>query len=221
MRRGTAVLCLLLLAAAGRASSAGADVPEIVLSDVGHTLDGSTLVITGWVHNQTVRPVSRLVIDVSGFAPSGDMVVFGSDGIPWDIPPGRAERFSVPLPIPDRLVRDYTVVVSSTQPPGRPRAGLRRSVDVSLYRPLVLSRVRVSGDAQVGQLTLRSDVRGMPVAQVTVEATLILFNPEVNLLQKLTVTLPPDASKTFPIGGKEVALVSLRIVDLLLQTAWD
>ncbi len=221
MRRATAALCLLILAAAGLASPAGADAPAVALSDVGHTLDGSTLVITGWVRNQTARPVSGLVIDVSGFAPSGDMVVFGSDGVPWEIPPGRVDRFSVPLPIPDRLVRDYTVVVSSTEAPGRPLAGLRRSVDVALYRPLVLSRVRVSGDVQVGQLTLRSDVRGMPVALVTVETTLILFNPEVNLLQKLTVALPPDASKTFSIGGNKVALVSLRIVDLLLQTAWD
>lgn len=221
MRRVQAVLCLLMLTAAGLASPAGAGAPGIVLSDVSHTLDGSTLIVTGWVHNQTGQPVSRLVIDVSGFAPSGDMVVFGSDGIPWGVPPGRADRFSVSLPIADRLVRDYTVVVSSTQAPGYPLAGLRRGVDLALYRALVLSRVRVSGDVAVGQLTLRSDVRGMPVAQMTVEATLIVFNPEVNLLQKLTVALPPDASKTFRIGGIEVALVSLRIVDVLLQTAWD
>ncbi len=149
------------------------------------------------------------------------MVAFGSDGIPWNISPDRAERFSVALPVPDRLIRDYTVVVSSAQVPIRPLAGLRRGVDVALYRPLILSRVRVSGDVQIGQLTLHSDVRGMPVAQVIVEATLILFNPKVNLLQRLTVTLPPNASEAFAIGGKEAALVSLRIVDLLLQTAWD
>ncbi len=210
-----------MLTAVGLASPAGAGAPGIVLSDVSHTLDGSMLIVTGWVHNQTGRPVSRLVIDVSGFAPSGDMVVFGSDGIPWGIPPGRADRFSVSLAIADRLVRDYTVVVSSTQVPGYPLAGLRRGVDVALYRALVLSRVRVSGDVQVGRLTLRSDVRGMPVAQLTVEATLILQQPKVNLLQTLTVTLLPDASEVFEIGGRRAALVSLRIVDLLLNATWD
>ncbi len=219
--RGVLAALLLVFVCAGAVSAAGAVQPAVILTDVAHTLDGSTLVITGWLHNQAGRPMSRLVIDVSGFAPSGDMVAFGSDGIPWDISPDRAERFSVALPVPDRLIRDYTVVVSSAQAPIYPLAGLRRSVDVALYRPLVLSRARVSGDVQVGQLTLRSDVHGMPVAQMTVEATLILFNPDVNLLQTLTVTLPADASKTFAIGGREAALVSLRIVDLLLQSAWD
>ncbi len=219
--RGVHAVLLLVLAGAGTVSAAGSVPPAVVLTDVTHTLDGSTLVIAGWVRNQTAHPVSRLVVDASGFAPSGDLVAFGSDGIPWEIAAGRAERFSVALPVPDRLIRDYTVVVSSVQAPIYPLAGLRRSVDVALYRPLVLSRVRVSGDVQVGQLTLRSDVHGMPVAQMTVEATLILFNPDVNLLQTLTVTLPADASETVAIGGREAALVSLRIVGLLLQSAWD
>ena len=81
--------------------------------------------------------------------------------------------------------------------------------------------VVASNFTNIGQLTLRSDVRGLPVAQLTVEATVILQQPKINLLQTLTVTLPADASEVFEIGGKRAALVSLRIVDVLLRTAWE
>ena len=162
-----------------------------------------------------------LVIDARGFSPSGDLIAFGSDGIPWGISPGQAERFSVFVPVPGTLIRDYTLAVSVPRVPVRPLAGVRRSVDVALYRSLVLSRVRVVGDVDVGQLTLRSDVRGLPVAQLTVEATVILKEPKINLLQTLTVTLLPDASEAFEIGGKRAILVSIRVVDVLLRTVWD
>jgi len=194
---------------------------SIELSNVSHTLDGATLTVTGWVVNRGQAPLSRLVIDVHGFAPSGDLTAFGSDGIPWDIPPGGAERFSVSLAVPAPLIRDYTVTVSPARAWGRPLAGVRRRVDSTLYRTLVVSRVRLAADVQVGRLTLRTDVGGMPVAQITVEATLIIFNPHVNLLQSLTVAMPPDATETFGIDGIRAALVSLRVVDLLLTTAWD
>src|SRR2546428_443673 len=140
---------------------------------------------------------------------------------PWTVPRGRAEHFSVLVPVLETLIRDYTVAVSVPRVPVRPLAGVRRSVDVVLYRALVLSRVRIFGDVDIGQLTLRSDVRGLPVAQLTVEATVILQQPKINLLQTLTVTLPADASEVFEIGGKRAALVSLRIVDVLLRTAWE
>jgi hypothetical protein len=195
--------------------------PSIELSNVSHTLDGATLTVTGWVVNGGHAPLSRLVVDVHGFAPSGDLTAFGSDGIPWDIPPGGAERFSVSLAVPAPLIRDYTVTVSSARAWGRPLAGVRRRVDSALYHTLVVSRVRLAADVQVGRLTLRTDVGGMPVAQITVEATLILFNPHVNLLQSLTVVMPADATETFSIDGIRAALVSLRVVDLLLTTAWD
>jgi hypothetical protein len=90
-----------------------------------------------------------------------------------------------------------------------------------LYHALVVSRVRLAANMRVGRLTLRTDVGGMPVAQITVEATLVVFNPQVNLLQSLTVVMPPDATETFSIDGTRAALVSLRVVDLLLTTAWD
>jgi len=193
----------------------------IELSNVSHTLDGATLTVTGWVVNGGQAPLSRLVIDVHGFAPSGDLTAFGSDGIPWDIPPGGAERFSVSLVVPAPLIRDYTVTVSSARAWGRPLAGVRRRVDIALYHALVVSRVRLAAHVRPGRLTLRTDVGGMPVARITVEATLVLFNPLVNLLQSLTVVMPPDATETFSIDGIRAALVSLRVVDLLLTTGWD
>jgi hypothetical protein len=195
--------------------------PSIELSNVSHTLDGATLTVTGWVVNGGQTPLSRLVVDVHGFDPSGDLTAFGSDGIPWDISPGGAERFSVALAVPASLIRDYTVTVSSARPGERPLAGVRRRVDSALYHALVVSRVRLAAYVMPGRLTLRTDVGGMPVAQITVEATLVVFNPSVNLLQNLTVVMPPDATKTFDIEGTQAALVSVRVVDLLLTTAWD
>lgn len=195
--------------------------PAVELLNVGHTLDGAMLTVTGWVVNNGPSPLSRLVVDVHGFAPSGDLTAFGSDGIPWDIPPGGAEYFSVSLVIPAPLIRDYTVTVSSARAWRRPLAGVRRRVEGALYHALVLSRVRLAADVQPGRLTLRTDVGGMPVAQITVEATLVLFNPNVNLLQSLTVVVPPDTAETFGIDGIRATLVSLRVVDLLLTTAWD
>lgn len=195
--------------------------PSIELANVSHTLDDATLTVTGWVVNGGGAPLSRLVVDVHGFAPSGDLTAFGSDGIPWDIPPGGSERFTVSLVVPAPLIRDYTVTVSSARAWGRPLAGVRRRVDSALYRALVVSRVRVAARVRPGRLTLRTDVGGMPVAQITVEATLVVFNPHVNLLQSLTVVMPPDATETFNIDGTQAALVSLRVVDLLLTTAWD
>lgn len=195
--------------------------PSIELSNVSHALDGAILTITGWVVNGGQAPLSRLVVDVHGFTPSGDLTAFGSDGIPWDIPPGGAERFSVALAVPASLIRDYTVTVSSARAWGRPLAGVRRRVDSALYHALVVSRVRLAAHVRPGRLTLRTDVDGMPVAQITVEATLVLFNPLVNLLQSFTVVMPPNATETFSIDGIRAALVSLRVVNLLLTTAWD
>src|SRR3989442_151127 len=196
-----------------QAARAAAPEPILALSDVGHALDGDMLIITGWVTNRGMSPVSGLVIDARGFSPAGDLIAFGSDGIPWTVPPGRAEHFSVLVPVLETLIRDYTVAVSVPRVPVRPLAGVRRSVDVVLYRALVLSRVRIFGDVDIGQLTLRSDVRGLPVAQLTVEATVILQQPKINLLQTLTVTLPADATEAFEIGGNRAALGSLRTVD--------
>jgi hypothetical protein len=195
--------------------------PTLALTDVGHTLDGATLVVTGWVTNRGRDPLARLVVDVQGFAPSGELVTFGSDGIPWAILPDGAERFSVSLAVPPSLIRDYAVTVAPAQPLGRPLVELRRHVEVALYRSLVLSRVRLAADVQIGRLILRTDVGGMPVAQLTVEATLLLFNPNVNLLQHLTVLLPPDRTEMFAIGGTHATLLCLRIVGLVLKTAWD
>src|SRR5438552_14850913 len=106
-----------------------------------HALDGDTLVITGWVTNRGAGPVPGLVIDARGFSPAGDLIAFGSDGIPWAVPPGRAEHFSVLVPVLETLIRDYTVAVSVPRVPVRPLAGVWRSGVVVVVRGLGVSRV--------------------------------------------------------------------------------
>src|SRR5439155_5403327 len=118
-----------------------------------NALAGATLVITGRVTNRGAGPVPGVAVDARGFSASGDLIAFGSDGVPWAVPPGRAEHFSVLVPVVETLIRDYTVAVSVPRIPARPLAGVRRSVDVALYRALVLSRVRIFGDVDMGQLT--------------------------------------------------------------------
>jgi hypothetical protein len=222
MRIPTVVFVICLLAGTVVPAPTGAQAaPAVLLSDVSPTLDGSMLVVSGWVFNRGTGPVSRLVIDASGFAPSGDLVTSGSDGIPWQIPVGGAERFSVLLPIRDRLVRNYAVTVAVTRDPVHPLVRVHGSVSIALYRPLVLSRIRLSAMLKGGKLIFINDVGGMPVEQVTVEATVLLRQPKINLLQILTVTLPPDASEVVAIGGASALLVAVRIVDFVLKTDWE
>ncbi len=206
------------------ASPAGAAPdPDLRLAVTGlsHAVDGRALLINGWVENRGARPVSRLVVDATGFGPSGDQAFFGSDGIPWDIVPGGAERFTIRLPLADQPVRDYLVQVASIQQPRRPLASARRSVDIMLYRPLLLSIVRVSGDIQAGVIIVRSDAGGWPVAGVTVEATVIL--PRHNRLARVeTFTLDLPGRGTTRLGlGADATLLSLRVVDVRLSSVWS
>lgn len=216
-----AFMICLLAGTVVPAPAAAQAAPAILLSDVSHTLDGSMLVVAGWVFNRGITPVSRLVIDASGFAPSGDLVTAGSDGIPWQIPVGGAERFSIFLPIRDRLVRDYAVTAAVARDLDHPLVRVHRSVAVALYRPLVLSRIRLFAMLKGRRLLLINDVGGMPVEQVTVEATIVLREPKINLLQTLTLTLPPDASEVVIIGGVNAILLAVRIVDFVLRTDWE
>src|SRR3989454_11927621 len=95
-----------------QAARAAAPEPVLALSDVGQAVAGDTLIITGWVTNRGVSPVSGLVIDARGFSPSGDLIAFGSDGIPWGILPGRAEHFSVFFFNDTATTEIYTLAVS-------------------------------------------------------------------------------------------------------------
>src|SRR3972149_9852507 len=95
---GAVVLLLGSVSAGARAAPSGTNTPPpavgavLELTDVTHALQERTLVISGWVRNASRLPVAGLVIDASGFAPVGDLAAFGSDGIPWSVPPGSAEH---------------------------------------------------------------------------------------------------------------------------------
>lgn len=196
-----------------RASSVG-------LSDVAHTLDGRMLVITGSVHNRGPQPIAQLVVDIAGFAPSGDLVAFGSDGIPWAIASGGVERFSVHLLLADRLIREYTVQVAPAQVTRRPLAGVRRGVDLALYRSFLLTMVRVRADARPGVLTVRSDARGLPVTQVTVTTTLLFPNQQFHELATITLDIPADGMLVVPLQLKDVLLLAVRVIDVTLSASW-
>lgn len=196
------------------------DAPGVTLTDVSHALEGRMLIITGWVHNRGPLPIGQLVVDVAGFAPSGDLVAFGSDGIPWDILPGSAERFDIHLSIHDHLIREYTVQVARAQLTPRPLAGIRRGVDLTLYRSLVLTMVRVRADVRPWRLSVRSDARGLPVAQVTVIATLLFPRQQFHELSTITIDVPADGETIVPLGFKEVFLLGVRVIDVILSASW-
>lgn len=184
---------------------------SVVLANVSHAIDGRTLVISGFVENGGPEPVARLVIDARGFSPSGDLTAFGSDGIPWEIRPGGTERFTIALPIDTQLIRDYLVQVSFVDPNSRPLAGVRRGVAVELYRPLLLSMVRVQGDMLGSQLTVRSNTAGLPITQVTVEATLLLQDLRNDHAKIFTIDLdiPAAGTAVIPFGLRRTTVLLL------------
>lgn len=223
MRTGWFALLVITLLMSPLPATAGGTSPEadLALVNVSHTVDGTELVVSGWVENRGRQPAGRLMVDVSGFSPSGDLASFGSDGIPWEIAPGQSERFTVRLPIHQPLIRDYVVQVAFARVPVRPLTGVRRGVDLALYRPLIFSMVKVRGDVLTGLLMVTSHAGGLPVTQVTVEATLFLPDPVFSRLQTLTLNLPADGSVSVPLGIGGAALLTLRITDILLKTAWS
>lgn len=194
---------------------------EIVLADVSHALENRMLVVSGFVRNPGPAPVSRLIIDANGYGAGGDLVASGSDGIPWEVPAGAVERFSITLPLGRQLVREYVVQVSLERS-ARPLSSTRRSVDISLYHDHVMSLIRLAGEVQHGILTARADAAGLPVSQVTVLASLLVFDPVVEgfRLLPLTLDIAPERLATVFVGTPHVILLSLRVLDVRLRASW-
>jgi hypothetical protein len=214
------VLCLVMSIPA---TAAGQAAPSVSLTGVGHALEGEALVITGWVENRGPRPVGRLVIDATGFAPSGTAVYFGSDGVPWEIPPGGTASFAVRQSLQGDLVRDYVVQVALAQTPQRPLASLRRSVGAVIYQPLLRSVVRLSGDIHLDRLTIRSDARGWPIEQVTVEALVRLpaVRARSGRLEALTLDVPGSGAATIGLGTVGATLMNLRVLEVRTRSTWS
>jgi hypothetical protein len=217
-------LCLATTSIAWTAAAPSSDPMNVAIAGLSHSLDGAALAVNGLVENRGLRPVSGLVIDATGIAPSGNPSSFGSDGIPWEIRPGSTASFAIRLPLAGRLVRDYTVQVTLVRAPDRPLATARRSVDVSIYRSLLLSVVRLTSDIWLDRFTVHSDARGWPIEQVTVEAVVAIPGPRwypIARLEALTFDVPADGSKTLRLGALGATLVSLRVLDVRARATWS
>ena len=201
---------------------AAAPPSPIILTDVSHALEGRALTITGRVVNTGPAPVIPLVIDAAGFGPAGDLVASGSDGIPWEVRPGQAERFTIAVPLARSLIREYMVEVSRVQSTV-PLASVRRGVDVGLYRSHLPTLIELRGHVQAGTLVVRAGGPGLPIAQVTAEATVLVFDPLIEWFKplRLTLDLPPDGSASIFLGSPHAVLASLRLVDLRLKSSWS
>jgi hypothetical protein len=162
------------------------------------------------------------VIDARGFGPSGDLVAFGSDGIPWELRSGATERFTIALTVTPQLIRDYIVQVSTRGSPARLLANQRRSVSTELYRPLLFSRVGITSELEAGVLKIRTSAEGLPVTQVTVRATVLLreFDPKRVNVFSIDLDVPADGTTVIPLGTRRAKLLSVRIVDLRLKATW-
>lgn len=113
-----AVITLLLLSlrpAPVPGSPAGCATVEPL--GVAHALPDRQFTVTGTVRNAGPLAVSRLVIDVRGYGPQGDLAAFGSDGIPWTLAPGESAAFRAVLPLGWTLIRSYHLAVTGSRPP--------------------------------------------------------------------------------------------------------
>lgn len=195
---------------------------SLALSEVTHALENQTLVIGGLVRNVGRVSVSRLVIDASGYAPTGDLAAFGSDGIPWEVRPEGAERFRIFLPLERTFVSNYTVGVTGSRPAQERPAALTGTISPRFYRPLILSRVRVNVSAETFALTLTASADGLPVAAVEVSVQLLVDELKGALpdFRVLTVEVPLDRPLRMRFAPLILKVVSVTVVDARLTPTW-
>lgn len=222
MRALPAAGLLLIVVLLAPTAVAGYQPASLGLAELSHTLEGQMLIIHGVVRNLASGPLRAIVIDAYGYGPGGDLVASGSDGIPWAIPAGGAERFAIALPLGRQLVREYAVQVSLTGQPGS-IASLRRGVDVGLYREHLRSLIRVRGEILHSFLIARADAAGFPVSQVVVQAAVWVLDPRADRFELLTLNfeVEPDRTATVFLGTPHALLLSLRLVDLRLKVSWS
>jgi len=218
------LLAIWCVAAVAAPPAVGAAVPSagpaVALTSIFHSVDGNALVVAGWVENRGPA-VTGLVIDASAFSMGGNEVASGSDGIPWTLAAGGRERFSVRLLLGDTLIRYYEVQVALARPPFVPLVRAQRGVDLALYRPFVLSLVKVQADVAGGWLIVRGRAGGLPVQQITARITVLFVARRAHWLQTVTVDVPADHTVTVPIGFNAAAVSTVRVVDVVLKSSWS
>ncbi len=195
---------------------------SLTLAEVSHTLQERTLVISGWVRNVGRLPVSGLVIDASGFAPTGDLAAFGSDGVPWTIRPEGAEHFRIFLPLGKAFVSTYIVAVTGSRPPQEGGASITRAIPPAFYRPLILPRVQVKVSAEPFALTFTASADRLPVTAVEVSVQLLVdeWRPNGPDLRVLTVEVPVDRALRMRFAPMIIRVVSVTVVDVVLAPSW-
>jgi hypothetical protein len=206
----------------GRGQAAPTPLAAAVLElvDVGHALVERTLIVTGSVRNAGALPAGGLVIDASGFAPTGDLAAFGSDGIPWTLLPGAAESFQIFLPLGRNLVSRYTVTISASRPRQARPATVTRFIFPAFYRSLILSRVRVDVDAAPTVLTFTAAAEDLPVTAVRVTVNLLVRDKDGVTLRVLTVEVPVDRPLRLRFAPLIVRIVSVVVADVVLAPSW-
>jgi hypothetical protein len=216
---GTLVLALVLtLPSLGLAAPAAS---SAALVDVFHTLDGRMVTVSGVLRNTGTVPLRGLIIDANGYGPGGELVASGTDGIPWLVPPGVTERFSMSFPLGPQLVREYIVQVALPLA-SRPLAAARRTIDTELYRQHVRTLITLEGSTRNGLLIVRADTAGLPVSQVLVRASLWALDPFIEHFRLVTLDfdVPAERSATVFVSATQAILVSLQIVDVRLRATW-
>ncbi len=194
--------------------------PALALLDVAHGLEARALVVTGTVRNRGAVPVRGIAVDVTGTTPSGAPAFFGSDGAPWPLEPGAATRFTVRLPLGDRVVRAYVVEVWLAGGIRQVLASARREVAPFLYLPVLPAMVRVEGEVRGDALEVRSRTGDLPVTHVLVDATVSLPGRPTNSLERFALHVPANGRATLPLGTRGAFLVVLRVVDVRIQRTW-
>jgi hypothetical protein len=212
------LLALVLRAPPPWAASAAR--PALALTGLAHGLQARALVVAGTVHNSGAEPVHSVAIDVTGFSPSGAPAFFGGDGVPWPLAPAAAARFTVRLPLVDRVVRAY--VVEAWLAGGRRQvlAEARREVDPLLYLPVVPAMVRVDGEVLGDALVVRSRTGDLPVTHVLVDATVSVPGLSANSLERFVLPVPANDRVVLRLHTRGAFLVALRVVDVRMQRTW-
>ncbi len=221
--RSVLVAAVLMTALAVPGAFAAAPVPAgavLQLVGVDHALQDRTLIVAGWVRNAGVLPVSRLVIDASGYAPQGDLAAFGGDGIPWVIRPGGTERFQILLPLSSALVSRYTVGVSDSRPRQTRPVSITRGIFPAFYRPLILPRVHVKVDAEPTALTFTASVDDLPVEEVHVTVNFFVQEEKGPVLTVLTVQVPVGRPLRVRFAPLIINVVSVTVTDIILTPSW-
>ncbi|MDQ7829936.1 MAG: hypothetical protein QN195_01645 [Armatimonadota bacterium] len=193
----------------------------VELLGVAHGLADRQFTVTGTVRNAGPLAVSRLVIDVWGYGPQGDLAAFGSDGIPWILAPGESEAFRAVLPLGRTLIRSYRLAVTDARPPLVDPPVLTRTVEAGLYTALALREVRVVTEVRPGTVTLRALPGDLPVARVRARLTVLVHDGATLVIHTMPVPLVVGEVLRVGFAGPVVRVLAVEVTGVDFEAAWS